>query len=102
MALDYNFLRRLLEEKIKERRQRYYAWYLAGISFAFLITSFYFLYFKAPSQFPFKTIATIKQSSGLNEIARDLFEQKIIKSPFWFRILVVIIGGEKWWNREVR
>ena len=95
MALDPNFLRRLIEEKMTERRQKLYLWCLAFASLIFLSATFYVLYLKAPAQFPVRTIVTIEQKAGLNEIAQTLFERKIIRSLFWFRVVVILTSGER-------
>ncbi|MBI2476264.1 MAG: endolytic transglycosylase MltG [Candidatus Taylorbacteria bacterium] len=95
MVLDPNFLRRLIEQKLAERRQHFYVWYLAVLSLIFLFAAFYVLYLKAPAQFPVRTITTIEQNAGLNAIAQNLLERKIIRSPFWFRVAVILTTGEK-------
>ena len=70
-------------------------WCLATVSLFFLAVTFYILYFKPPPQFPIRTITTIEQESGLNEVAQTLFKNKVIRSPFWFRVAVIFIAGEK-------
>ncbi len=95
MALDPNFLRRLIEEKMAERRQKLYVWCLALASLIFLSLTFYVLYLKASPQFPVRTIVTVEQNAGLNQIAQSLFERKIIRSPFWFRVSVILTSGER-------
>ncbi len=70
-------------------------WCLAVLSFLFFVSAVYILYIKPPPKFPVRSIVTIEGNSGLNEIAAALFEQKIISSPFWFRIAVILSGGEK-------
>ncbi|MDO8591091.1 MAG: endolytic transglycosylase MltG [bacterium] len=93
--LDPNFLLRLVEEKTAQRRQKFYVWYLAALSLVFFMATFYVLYIKPPPEFPVKTIITIEKRAGLNEIAQTLLERKIIRSPFWFRIGVILSSGER-------
>ena len=95
MALDQNFIRRLIEEQLAMRRERVYVWLLAMLSIVFLGTVFYFLYLKAPAKFPVRIVTTVEANAGLNQIAQKLFEQKVIKSPFWFRIAVIMRAGQR-------
>ncbi len=95
MALDYNYLRSLLVQKLAERRQKYAVWTLALVSLIFFVSSFYFLYFRPPAEFPVKIILTVENKAGLNEIAEALYKDKVIRSQFWFRTLVIIREGEK-------
>lgn len=95
MALDPNFLRRLIADKLAERRQRIVVWVLAFISLIFLVGAFYALYIKAPSNFPVRAIISVQGNASLNDIASNLAEQGIIRSPFWFRAAVILFSGEK-------
>lgn len=76
-------------------KQTFLIWCLAVISISILSTTFYVLSFKAPPTFPVRTIITIKEKTGLNEIAEQLRDLKIIKSPFWFRALVIFKSGQR-------
>ncbi len=62
---------------------------------AILFISFYFLYVKAPQEFPLQTVVKIKENSGLNQIAEELERQKVVRSAFWFRIAVIVSSGDK-------
>lgn len=92
--LDLQFLRRLVREKAAERSQRILLWSLAALSVLCLLYAFYILYCRAPKEFHARTIITVRNNSGLNEIAQTLAEQKVIKSPFWFRALVILMSGQ--------
>jgi UPF0755 protein len=49
----------------------------------------------APVEFPVRTIITVKDNTGLNEVAQSLEKQGIVKSSFWFRAAVILLSGEK-------
>lgn len=70
-------------------------WILAGASVVFLVTVFYFVCVTPPKNFPTNTFLTIKANSGLNDIAEKLYGAKIIRSPFWFRVAVIISAGQR-------
>ncbi len=82
MALDPNFF-------------KFRVWVLAGLSLIFLSATFYFIYLKAPARFPVKTVITIDERAGLNAVAQTLYRDKIIRSPFWFRVAVILTAGER-------
>ncbi len=48
-----------------------------------------------PKDFPFNQVLTIHTGQSLQQITDSLYEQHIIRSPFFFRIHVIIQGGEK-------
>lgn len=69
---------------------------LAGI--IFFLVSFSVIYFgflTAPAYFPNESLYTIATGNGLTATANDLASKQIIRSPFWFKGLVVIMGGPK-------
>lgn len=55
----------------------------------------YTVFWRAPSDFPTSTIVTIESGQGLQRIVQDFKSKSIIRSPFMFRSLVIILGGEK-------
>lgn len=65
------------------------------ISVAVLFSFTYLYVIKAPSEFPTKTTFTISEGLTLTEIAESFEEEKIIKSSFWLKNIVAILGGEK-------
>lgn len=75
-------------------RELFFVWSLAVISVAVLLGTFYTLSLKAPYEFPVKTVITVKEKTGLNEIALQLQDLKVIRSPFWFRALVISRSGQ--------
>lgn len=94
-ALDLNLLRRVYMEKLAERRERIFAWCLALLSLIVLWGVFYALYLKAPQEFLARTIVTIPEKAGLNEITELLVKERIIRSPFLFRVTVVLMDGQR-------
>lgn len=47
-----------------------------------------------PVSFPSGLLISIPEGAGLYTITEQLREEKIIKSPFWFRTASIILGGE--------
>lgn len=78
-----------------QRRQRVVAWVIACVSVFFLFATFYTFFFSPPRGFHLRNIVTVESKAGLNEIADSLKKADVIRSPFWFRILVIISAGEK-------
>src|SRR3989339_416257 len=60
-----------------------------------LFLSFYFFFFRVPTDFPVGSIYSVKEGAGLSALAKNLSSQKIIRSPFLFKTLSVIFGGLK-------
>lgn len=48
-----------------------------------------------PFSFPSGSIVTIPEGVGLYLLAERLREEKVIRSPFWFRMVTIILGGER-------
>lgn len=49
----------------------------------------------APSTFPIDTVVTISSGQGLETITQNFKSANLIRSPFVFRSLVILLGGEK-------
>ncbi|MBU3969089.1 endolytic transglycosylase MltG [Patescibacteria group bacterium] len=64
------------------------------ISVFLVFVAFYFFFFSSPFNFPVGTIVHINEGASLNEISELLDQKNVIKSPFWFKVLVTVIGGE--------
>ncbi|MEI6396840.1 MAG: endolytic transglycosylase MltG [Candidatus Taylorbacteria bacterium] len=45
-----------------------------------------------PSGFPVHTVVSIKEGSSLSEVAKQLVDQKIVRSQFLYKTFVVIVG----------
>ncbi|HEY4528298.1 MAG TPA: endolytic transglycosylase MltG [Candidatus Paceibacterota bacterium] len=51
--------------------------------------------FAPPLNFPEGALVNIEDGSGLEEIAQNLEEEGLIRSPFWFRASAILFGGER-------
>ena len=71
------------------------AWLLAVFCLFFLFSSFYAVCIRAPDNFPTKEIITIENSATLSQIAQTLKDKRIVRSPFWFKLMTVAFYGEK-------
>jgi len=47
------------------------------------------------SSFPSGSIITVQDGVGLYTLANHLNEDKVIRSPFWFRMFAMTFGGER-------
>ncbi len=65
---------------------------LAGFSVLLILYIFFHL---PPSEFPIGTVLTINSGQSLQNIALNLYDADIIRSPFFFRMHVILLGGEK-------
>src|SRR3989338_891935 len=93
--LDRNYIRGLIAEKMTNRRRRIGILFLAVISVVFFVGAFYVVSLTPPAGFPVRTVVTIREKAGLNEIAKELRNFKVIRSEFWFRIAVIMIAGDR-------
>jgi len=48
-----------------------------------------------PFSFPSGSIITISEGAGLYTLAEKLKEDRVIHSPFWFRAVAILLGGER-------
>lgn len=61
----------------------------------FLFGTFYIFAWRAPSPFPEQALITIERGEGLSQTANSFKENGIIRSSFWLKVFIVILGGEK-------
>ncbi|KKQ83200.1 MAG: Aminodeoxychorismate lyase [Parcubacteria group bacterium GW2011_GWB1_38_8] len=59
----------------------------------FLITCLW--YITPPFSFPSGSIITIPEGVGLYVLTEKLQEDNVIRSPFWFRLAAIVLGGER-------
>jgi UPF0755 protein len=50
-------------------------------------------FFSAPNAFPTKTLLSVQNGATLSEVTDELSRREIIRSPFWFKALVTLSGG---------
>lgn len=75
--------------KFPREKKTYFALALAII---FLV----FVFVLVPSRsFPSKTIFTVSEGTGLYTLSLQLKEERVIRSPFWFRTFAILLGGER-------
>jgi len=48
-----------------------------------------------PFSFPSNSIISVPEGAGLYTLAEKLREDKVIRSPFWFRVAAIALGGER-------
>lgn len=48
-----------------------------------------------PASFPAGSIITIPAGSGLYALSQKLEKENVIRSPFWFRAVAIMLGGER-------
>jgi len=48
-----------------------------------------------PREFPLGQVVVVQQGASLQGIANSLYDSKVIRSPFFFRLAVRMLGGEK-------
>ncbi|MBX4189116.1 endolytic transglycosylase MltG [Candidatus Parcubacteria bacterium] len=66
----------------------------AGMVLVLIILSFGYS-FSAPKNFPVHGIVTLRQGAGLSELSLTLKRNHVIRSATWFRVTVIILGGER-------
>ncbi|MDO8589937.1 MAG: endolytic transglycosylase MltG [bacterium] len=64
--------------------------FIIGIIFAW-----YLWLVVPPFSFPSGSIVTIPEGVGLYTLAERLREDRVIRSPFWFRMVAIMLGGER-------
>ena len=48
-----------------------------------------------PFSFPSGSIIVVQEGIGLYELGEILEQDKVIRSPFWFRTIAIVLGGER-------
>lgn len=59
-----------------------------------LLCAFYFFFFSAPFNFPVGSVVHIEKGASLDQISKLLYKENVIKSPFWFKVIVTIMDGQ--------
>lgn len=67
---------------------------VAGVAILFLST-IYLTTVAPPRNFPTNEIITVKEGSGLIELAKKLEKDGVIRSTFWFRVAAIALKGER-------
>jgi UPF0755 protein len=71
--------------------------FVSGFFAIALVTMIFVAYYSvAPANFPDeKTVVTLEEGSTLSEAANTFAEEGIIKSPFFYKVFVVLLGGQR-------
>ncbi len=48
-----------------------------------------------PPNYPSGSIVTVEEGTGLYTLAQELESANVIRSPFWFRVASILLGGER-------
>jgi UPF0755 protein len=76
-------------------RKKIHGTILILISCLFLFSGYVVFNSIAPSDFPESKIVSIKQDTYLSSVASVLYKEHIIKSAFFYKVYVVLLGGSK-------
>ncbi len=60
-----------------------------------ILTSFYVYGWRSPRPFPEQALVTIEKGTCLSEVANSFKEKRIVRSDFWLKVFIYIMGGEK-------
>ncbi len=76
----------------EKKNRRYVVTITLAVLFILYVYAFIFI---PPLQFPVGTIVSIPKGATLSETALKFKKQKIVRSDFWFRTLVILANGER-------
>lgn len=68
---------------------------IALLAVLFVLLVFYFAVYRAPSVFVSGRIFHVERGETLAEVANRLEQEDLVRSAFWLRNFVAILGGEK-------
>lgn len=60
-----------------------------------LFGSFYLFSWRSPRPFPEQALVTVERGESLTQVANSLKEKGVIRSAFWLKVFIVILGGDK-------
>lgn len=61
----------------------------------FFYTGFYALSWRSPRSFPEQALITVNRGESLSEIAVSFEQKEVVRSAFWLRTFIILLGGEK-------
>ncbi len=67
----------------------------AIIALLLIFGIFYTVSWRAPRPFPDQALVTIERGESLTQAATSLKEKGVIRSAFWLKVFITIMGGEK-------
>ena len=60
-----------------------------------LFSSLYFLFWRSPRPFPEQALITVERGESLTQVANSFKEKGVIRSSFWLKTFIFLMGGEK-------
>ncbi len=66
-----------------------------GLFLIAVLVGVYVFFITPPTNFPKSSIFTVEEGMGLDELGQELYSKHIIRSPIWFRIFGISVGGER-------
>ncbi|MFZ2484604.1 MAG: endolytic transglycosylase MltG [Minisyncoccia bacterium] len=60
-----------------------------------VLLSLFFWFTAPPFSFPTDSIVVVSEGTGLFELSEKLREERVVRSPFWFRVAAIVLGGER-------
>ncbi|MFH0804446.1 MAG: endolytic transglycosylase MltG [Candidatus Zambryskibacteria bacterium] len=61
----------------------------------FVFGIFYLFGWRSPRPFPEQVLITIEKGESLTQVANSFEEKNVIRSDFWLKVFIVLLGGEK-------
>lgn len=86
---ELNFPHRVPPENLRKPKPPVHV-LVIGLAFVFLAWGV-----SAPRDFPRGKIVSVPEGSGLYSVGQLLEKENVIRSPFWFRAVSIILGGER-------
>ncbi len=62
---------------------------------ALTVAPFYFFIVRPPDDFPVGTPVEVSEGASLREIAASLENSRVVRSAFWLKNFVILLGGER-------
>jgi UPF0755 protein len=60
-----------------------------------LFSVFYFFAWRAPRPFPEQALVAVEKGESLSKIADSFEQQGVIRSSFWLKVIIVVMGGQR-------
>ncbi len=70
-------------------------WEISILGLVAILVFVYVFLITPPEKFPQNSIFTVQEGIGLDQLANQLETKDIIRSPLWFRIFAISVGGER-------
>lgn len=87
-------LKQFILEKIENLRFKIAIASVVAIAL-FFYAGFYTLSWRAPRPFPEQALVTIERGESLSQVATSFEQRGVVRSAFWLKTFVFILGGQK-------